>query len=98
MSADEEPMMVDEKDTTPPPPEVEVKEEFPPYLPAIMGCRSVNEFHCLNKYGLHVYSYDTCITAIKLDYQIISRIFRSCLDLFDSHLIYANQLCKKSKI
>jgi len=49
ISADEEPMLVDEKDTTPPPPEVEAKEEFPPYLPAIMGCRSVNEFHCLNK-------------------------------------------------
>lgn len=52
ISADEEPMLVDEKDTTPPPPEVEAKEEFPPYLPAIMGCRSVNEFHCLNKYDL----------------------------------------------
>lgn len=25
------------------------KEEFPPYLPAIMGCRSVSEFQCLNK-------------------------------------------------
>lgn len=25
------------------------KEEMPPYLPAIMGCRSVGEFQCLNK-------------------------------------------------
>ncbi len=28
---------------------VEAKEELPPYLPAIMGCRSVSEFQCLNK-------------------------------------------------
>lgn len=27
----------------------ENKEELPPYLPAIMGCRSVGEFQCLNK-------------------------------------------------
>ncbi|XP_046462786.1 cyclin-dependent kinase 11B-like [Daphnia pulex] len=27
----------------------EPKEELPPYLPAIMGCRSVGEFQCLNK-------------------------------------------------
>ena len=24
--------------------------ELPPYLPAVMGCRSVSEFLCLNKY------------------------------------------------
>ena len=28
---------------------VEPKEELPAYLPAIMGCRSVSEFQCLNK-------------------------------------------------
>ncbi|RWS15325.1 cyclin-dependent kinase 11-like protein, partial [Dinothrombium tinctorium] len=27
----------------------ETKEELPPYLPAIQGCRSVEEFHCLNR-------------------------------------------------
>ena len=26
-------------------------ETNPPYLPAIMGCRSVSEFQCLNKYA-----------------------------------------------
>jgi cell division cycle 2-like protein len=25
------------------------QEEFPPYMPAIQGCRSVGEFQCLNK-------------------------------------------------
>lgn len=28
---------------------VEIKEKLPPYYPAIMGCRSVDEFECLNR-------------------------------------------------
>merc|ERR1711944_45227 len=34
---------------TPPPSPVELKDELPPYLPAIQGCRSVDEFTCLNR-------------------------------------------------
>jgi cell division cycle 2-like protein len=29
--------------------DVVLKEELPPYLPAIQGCRSVEEFQCLNR-------------------------------------------------
>lgn len=29
--------------------DVVMKEELPPYLPAIQGCRSVEEFQCLNR-------------------------------------------------
>lgn len=41
-------------DVTPVSPEGHVSDsdgesELPPYLPAIMGCRSVSEFLCLNK-------------------------------------------------
>merc|ERR1712071_307423 len=45
---DEEPILVVEKDNIPLE-DVREKEEFPPYLPAIMGCRNVGEFQCLNK-------------------------------------------------
>ena len=39
-----------ELEATPTPSPVERPvEELPPYLPAIMGCRSVEEFQCLNK-------------------------------------------------
>ncbi|XP_035893319.1 cyclin-dependent kinase 11B [Anopheles stephensi] len=31
------------------PPEVEVKDTLPPYFPGIQGCRSVEEFLCLNR-------------------------------------------------
>ena len=34
---------------SPPRSPVEFKEELPPYLPAISGCRNVEEFVCLNK-------------------------------------------------
>ncbi|RXG60493.1 Cyclin-dependent kinase 11B [Armadillidium vulgare] len=34
-----------EKFASPP----EIKEKLPPYYPAIMGCRSVDEFECLNR-------------------------------------------------
>jgi cell division cycle 2-like protein len=34
---------------TPPPSPVELKEELPMYLPAIEGCRNVDEFNCLNR-------------------------------------------------
>lgn len=27
------------------------KDTLPPYLPAIQGCRSVEEFQCLNRYS-----------------------------------------------
>jgi cell division cycle 2-like protein len=30
--------------------DVVMKEELPPYLPAIQGCRSVEEFQCLNRW------------------------------------------------
>lgn len=34
----------------PPKPSVDdILSQFPPYLPAIQGCRSVEEFHCLNR-------------------------------------------------
>lgn len=39
----------DKEEVTPVPSPVELKEVLPPYLPAIMGCRSVEEFQCLNK-------------------------------------------------
>ena len=49
------------KDTTPPLPaqedeEMELEKDtlLPPYLPAIQGCRSVEEFQCLNRYGIYV--------------------------------------------
>lgn len=29
--------------------DIVLKEELPPYLPAIQGCRSVEEFQCLNR-------------------------------------------------
>lgn len=29
--------------------DVVMKEELPPYLPAVQGCRSVEEFQCLNR-------------------------------------------------
>jgi cell division cycle 2-like protein len=29
--------------------EIVMKEELPPYLPAVQGCRSVEEFQCLNR-------------------------------------------------
>ncbi|XP_054714916.1 cyclin-dependent kinase 11B-like isoform X2 [Uloborus diversus] len=32
-----------------PPPAPETAPKLPPYLPAIQGCRSVEEFHCLNR-------------------------------------------------
>lgn len=42
-----------EEDEAPPkieePIPVEVKDELPPYFPAIQGCRSVEEFQCLNR-------------------------------------------------
>ena len=34
---------------TPPESPVELAPELPPYLPALQGCRSVEEFHCLNR-------------------------------------------------
>ncbi len=34
---------------TPPASPVELKPILPPYLPAIQGCRSVDEFQCLNR-------------------------------------------------
>ncbi|XP_067128508.1 cyclin-dependent kinase 11B-like isoform X1 [Centruroides vittatus] len=34
---------------SPPKPKEEEKDQLPPYLPAIQGCRSVEEFHCLNR-------------------------------------------------
>ncbi|XP_025081014.1 cyclin-dependent kinase 11B-like isoform X2 [Pomacea canaliculata] len=34
---------------SPPQSPVELAEELPPYYPAIQGCRSVEEFHCLNR-------------------------------------------------
>ncbi|CAH1775744.1 unnamed protein product [Owenia fusiformis] len=36
-------------DDTPPQSPIELKPELPPYFPAIQGCRSVEEFHCLNR-------------------------------------------------
>jgi hypothetical protein len=33
--------------------DVVMKEELPPYLPAVQGCRSVEEFQCLNRYILN---------------------------------------------
>ncbi|XP_013412148.1 cyclin-dependent kinase 11B-like [Lingula anatina] len=36
-------------DDTPPQSPVELKKELPSYYPAIQGCRSVEEFHCLNR-------------------------------------------------
>ena len=38
----------DEKEQ-PDPPEHDFRDDLPPYLPSIYGCRSVEEFHCLNK-------------------------------------------------
>jgi cell division cycle 2-like protein len=29
--------------------DIVMKEELPPYLPAVQGCRSVEEFQCLNR-------------------------------------------------
>lgn len=37
-------------DDSPPESPVELKEQLPSYYPAIMGCRSVDEFECLNRY------------------------------------------------
>uniref|UniRef100_A0A182SUR3 cyclin-dependent kinase n=1 Tax=Anopheles maculatus TaxID=74869 RepID=A0A182SUR3_9DIPT len=37
------------KPTADAPPEVEVKDTLPPYFPGIQGCRSVEEFLCLNR-------------------------------------------------
>lgn len=34
---------------TPPQSPVELAPDLPPYLPAIQGCRNVEEFHCLNR-------------------------------------------------
>ena len=34
---------------TPPESPVELAPELPPYLPSLQGCRSVEEFHCLNR-------------------------------------------------
>ena len=34
---------------TPPQSPLELKEELPPYLPAIEGCRSIEQFNCLNR-------------------------------------------------
>ncbi|XP_076318526.1 cyclin dependent kinase 11B pitslre isoform X2 [Tachypleus tridentatus] len=39
----------EEEEESPVPSPVELKEQLPPYLPAIQGCRSVEEFHCLNR-------------------------------------------------
>lgn len=36
-------------DETPPESPVELRPELPPYLPAIQGCRNVEEFSCLNR-------------------------------------------------
>ncbi|XP_056018018.1 cyclin-dependent kinase 11B-like [Ostrea edulis] len=36
-------------DDTPPQSPVELRPELPPYLPAIQGCRNVEEFSCLNR-------------------------------------------------
>nr|XP_027237095.1 cyclin-dependent kinase 11B-like isoform X1 [Penaeus vannamei] len=36
-------------DDSPPESPVELKEQLPSYYPAIMGCRSVDEFECLNR-------------------------------------------------
>ncbi|XP_061196686.1 cyclin-dependent kinase 11B-like [Saccostrea echinata] len=36
-------------DETPPASPVELRPELPPYLPAIQGCRNVEEFSCLNR-------------------------------------------------
>ena len=36
-------------DATPPQSPIELKPELPPYYPGIQGCRSVEEFHCLNR-------------------------------------------------
>ena len=46
--AEEEVAEISHREVTPTPSPIELKEE-PPYLPAIMGCRSVEEFQCLNK-------------------------------------------------
>jgi cell division cycle 2-like protein len=35
--------------------DIVIKEELPPYLPAVQGCRSVEEFQCLNRYISYVY-------------------------------------------
>lgn len=43
---EEEEMYMDE---TPPESPVELRPELPPYLPAIQGCRNVEEFSCLNR-------------------------------------------------
>lgn len=34
---------------TPPQSPIELKPDLPPYFPAIQGCRSVEEFNCLNR-------------------------------------------------
>ena len=36
-------------DESPPPSPVPMKTRLPPYFPAIQGCRSVEEFNCLNR-------------------------------------------------
>ena len=36
-------------DDTPPQSPIELKPDLPPYFPAIQGCRSVEEFTCLNR-------------------------------------------------
>jgi hypothetical protein len=43
---DEDEMYLDE---TPPQSPMELRPELPPYLPAIQGCRNVEEFSCLNR-------------------------------------------------
>lgn len=37
------------KETSPVKPAEPTPHQLPPYLPAIQGCRSVEEFHCLNR-------------------------------------------------
>ena len=38
-----------EAEREPEQPEHDFRDDLPPYLPSIYGCRSVEEFHCLNK-------------------------------------------------
>ncbi|KAJ4430966.1 hypothetical protein ANN_19559 [Periplaneta americana] len=47
--------------------DVVMKEELPPYLPAIQGCRSVEEFQCLNRDGMIDKAVDRFVISLDSD-------------------------------
>ena len=84
------------KDDTPPLPPVGQEDEeemelakdtLPPYLPAIQGCRSVEEFQCLNRYFQLIH---LCMRLIVLVYDGWTSQTFHCAMLFH---IFSDNFC-----